>query len=462
MNNVLIVDDDVAMCRLLSGGLRGLGADTTTASSTEEGLHLFAKSSFDVVVTDLRMAGRSGIDLCRAVNDQQPDVPVVVMTAFGSLETAVQAIRAGAYDFVTKPFELDRLRSTVERALAHRQRQRRVVRLQESSTENCRIDGLIGKSRAMMKVHDLIDRVAVSSTTVLVRGESGTGKELVARAIHERSERQGAPFVAINCAAMPPTLLESELFGHVEGAFTDARSDRPGLFRTAAAGTLFLDEIGEMPLEVQPKLLRALQERAFRPVGSSEELPLQARIVTATNRDLEDAVREGSFREDLYYRIHVIDVEVPPLRDRAGDVLLLARHFIDRFATTSGKAVRGVTPPAGKKLVRYRWPGNVRELQNAVERAVILTRFSEITVDDLPERIVRYEPAPLSAPSADLRTLEPMEEIERRYALHVYRLTSGNKSSAARILGWNRKTLHRKLVSYGVIGRRDDESEHPG
>ncbi len=448
---VLIVDDDPAMCRLLQTGLKSLGAETLVASSTDEALRLFSEREVDAVLTDLRLGGRSGLELCQSITEQRPDVPVVVMTAFGSLDTAVEAIRAGAYDFVTKPFELDRIRVTVERALGHRELQQRVIRLEESLQGAPKLGGLLGKSPAMQRVFDLVDRVATSGATVLVRGESGTGKELVARAIHDRGPRKSEPFVAINCAAMPATLLESELFGHVKGAFTDARADRSGMFEVAKEGTLFLDEIGEMPLELQPKLLRALQERSFRPVGSGHELPLEARIVAATNRDLEQAVHQGTFREDLYYRIQVIEVEVPPLRARGNDVLLLVQHFVERYAAAADKSVTGVTPPVAKKLLDYGWPGNVRELQNCIERAVTLTRFNEITVEDLPDRVAAAEPPAVDSFPTDREALETMDQVERRYVLHVYQATGGNKSLSAKILGFNRKTLYRKLVRYGVL-----------
>ncbi len=456
---VLVVDDDAAMCRMLTSGLASLDVEVVTACDTETALGLFAARTFDVVLTDLRMGGRSGLDLCKAIVESRPDVPVIVMTAFGSMDSAVQAIRAGAYDFVTKPFELDRIRVTVERAVDHRKLAQRLVRLEDALTETRRFAGIIGRSAPMQKVFELIDRVASTSTTVLVSGESGTGKELVARAIHDRSPRAGQPFVAINCAAMPAALLESELFGHVKGAFTDARSDRSGMFEVAGAGTLFLDEIGELPLELQPKLLRALQERTFRPVGSSRELPLEARIVVATNRDLETAVQEGAFREDLYYRIQVIEIEVPPLRARGNDVLLLAQHFIEQSGATNGKAVSGVTAPAAKKLLAYGWPGNVRELQNCIERAVTLTRFNEITVDDLPDRMLEEPRSQPALFEGDIDSLVPMDEVERRYVLRVYQATGGNKSLAAKILGFNRKTLYRKLIRYGVLAGGDGDTD---
>lgn len=452
-SQILIVDDDDAMCRLLENGLASGGHTTVKSNSTDAALERFAEGDIDVVITDVRMRGLSGIELCRRVAESRPDVPVIVITAFGSMETAVEAIRAGAYDFITKPFELDRIRLTVQRAVHHRQLHQRLIRLEETRNQQLDFGELIGTSAEMQRVYNLIERVAASDTTVLVSGESGTGKELVARALHLKGPRATEPFVALNCAAMPPQLLESELFGHVRGAFTDARADRSGMFQAAGAGTLFLDEVGEMPLALQPKLLRALQERTIRPVGSNREVKIEARIVAATNRDLETAVRAGTFREDLFYRLNVIEIDIPPLRARGNDLLLLAQHFIERFGSSGGRSVKRITAPAARKLLAYSWPGNVRELQNCIERAVTLTRFSEVTVDDLPDRVVAQGQPPLIPEGPD--EFITMDELERRYILRVCDATGGNKSHAAKILGFNRKTLYRKLVRYGVLSDGD-------
>jgi transcriptional regulator with PAS, ATPase and Fis domain len=300
----------------------------------------------------------------------------------------------------------------------------------------------------MKAVYDLLERVSDSESTVLVSGESGTGKELVARALHRRSKRHAGPFVAINCAAMPPHLLESELFGHVKGAFTDAKSARPGLFVQAKGGSVFLDEIGDMPLELQPKLLRALQERSLRPVGSEQETPIDVRVIAATNRDLESAIEERKFRDDLYYRINVIHVELPPLRARGGDILLLAQHFLTHFAGQSEKAVSGLEPAAAEQLSAYSWPGNVRELANCMERAVALTRHQSLTVDDLPEKVRNYRSSHVLVAGSDPSELGPLEEVEKRYILRVLEAVGNNKTLAARKLGLDRKTLYRKLERY--------------
>ncbi len=308
-----------------------------------------------------------------------------------------------------------------------------------------RFDELVGQSPAMRVVYDLIERVATSDATILVSGESGTGKEVVARVIHARSRRKGGPFVAINCAAMPESLLESELFGHAKGAFTDAKTAEPGLFTRANRGTIFLDEIGDMPLGLQPKLLRVLQERAVRAVGARDEVPIDVRVVAATNRDLESAIEEGRFREDLFYRINVVHIALPPLRARAGDILPIAQLFLGHFAARAEKNVTGIAPAAAEKLVGYAWPGNVRELQNCMERAVALTRFDQIVVDDLPEKVRVYRRSHVLVASDDPSELVPLEEVERRYIARVMEAVNGNKTAAARILGIDRKRLYRML-----------------
>ena len=437
------------MCQLIEADLHLRQIGSCWYTSADEGLEALVRESFDVVLTDVKMPGIDGIEFCRRIAANRPDVPVIVMTAFGSMETAVAAIRAGAYDFITKPIEMDLLALTLERAFKHRRLQEQVKLLSEAVERTERYDELIGESPAMHKLYDQLSRIADSETSVLLMGESGTGKELAARSLHKRSRRSGKPFVAVNCAALPETLLESELFGHARGAFTDARSDRKGLFVQAEGGTLFLDEITEMPLTMQPKLLRALEESAVRPVGGDQELPFDARILAATNRDLESAVEEGRFRKDLYYRINVIQLELPPLRSRGTDTLLLAQHFVEQFAARSGKQVRGISEAVGERLLAYAWPGNVRELRNVIERAVALTRYDKLAVEDLPEKIRDWRSSQVFIGGDDPSELVPMEEVERRYILHVVRSVEGNKTLAARVLGLDRKTLYRKLRQYG-------------
>jgi DNA-binding NtrC family response regulator len=453
---ILIVDDEPDMCEMIAANLEKRGFTVRWWTSPDEALAALASEDFDVVLTDLRMRGMSGVALCERVVANRPDIPVIVVTAFGSLETAVAAIRAGAWDFITKPFDFEVLALALERAVRHRALREEVRRLRIAVERTQRFQELLGASARMQELFDLLERVADSEAVVLVTGESGTGKELVARALHARGPRSGGPFVAINCAAMPEALLESELFGHARGAFTDAKAQRSGLFAQAHGGTLLLDEIGDMPLALQPKLLRALQERRVRPVGGDEEVPFDVRIVAATNRDLETAVEEGRFREDLYFRVNVIHVPVPPLCARGSDVLVLAQHFVQKIAGRDGKAVRGLSAPVAEKLLAYTWPGNVRELQNSMERAVALARFEEITVDDLPEKIRDYRSSHVLVASEDPSDLVPLEEVERRYVLRVLEAVGGNKSLAAKVLGLDRKTLYRKLTRYGVAGCDDN------
>ena len=447
---VLIVDDDTSMCELLAEGLGQQGYDARWKASAQDALLEIAQRSFDVVLTDINMKDMTGLELCQRATEAHPDLPVIVITAFGSMETAVQAIRAGAYDFITKPFDIDVVTIAIERAVKHGVLTREVQRLQRAVDESRRFDELLGASPAMKEVYDLLERVAESESTVLVSGESGTGKELVARALHRRSKRASGPFVAINCAAMPEHLLESELFGHTKGAFTDARTARPGLFVQAKGGTIFLDEIGDMPLGLQPKLLRALQERSVRPVGGDTETLIDVRVVAASNRDLETAIEERKFREDLYYRINVIHVELPPLRARGADVLLLAQHYLEHFATQSQKEVRSLDPDAAERLSAYAWPGNVRELANCLERAVALTRDDSIGIADLPEKIRTYRTSHVLVAATDPTELVPLEEVEKRYILRVLEAVGGNKTLAAQVLGLDRKTLYRKLDRYGT------------
>ncbi|HZF55212.1 MAG TPA: sigma-54 dependent transcriptional regulator [Polyangiaceae bacterium] len=456
--SVLFVDDDQSMCDLVETALSKRGFKVLARTSADEAMLSVGTDDFDVVVTDLNMTGMSGLDLCRRIVENRPDVPVVVVTAFGSMEAAVAAIRAGAYDFITKPFQMDELGFTIGRAVQHRSLREEVKRLRRAAAASSQFGEMVGASPAMRKVYELLERVADTDATVLITGESGTGKELVAKALHRRGRRGNGPFVAVNCAAVPEPILESELFGHMKGAFTDAKTGRTGLFLQASSGTLFLDEIGEMPLGMQVKLLRALQERKVRPVGGEQEIAFDARIVAATNRDLESEVAEHKFREDLYYRINVVRVQVPPLRARGNDVLLLAQNFVERFAAQNNKKVVGLSSPAAEKLLAYEWPGNVRELQNCIERAVALTQFEQITVEDLPDKVRNYRSNRLVVATEDPSELLTMEEVERRYILKVLQTVGGNKTLAAQVLGFDRRTLYRKLERYGAAEANAEES----
>jgi DNA-binding NtrC family response regulator len=455
---ILIVDDERSMCELLEADLRLRDFAASCFTSAAGALAAFARDEFDVVLTDVKMPGMDGLELCSRLVAQRPDIPVVVMTAFGSLETAIAAIRAGAYDFVTKPIEMEILAVILQRAVERRRLQEQVRTLAEAVARSSRFEELLGESPAMNRLYDQLSRIAGSDASVLITGESGTGKELVARALHGRSSRRERPFIAVNCAALPDTLLESELFGHVKGAFTDARADRKGLFVQAEGGTLLLDEIGEMPLSMQAKLLRALEESKVRPVGGEREIPFNVQILAATNRDLETAVEEKRFRQDLFFRVNVIQIDVPGLRARGTDILLLAQHFVEQFAGRTKKSVRGISEPVAEKLLAYNWPGNVRELRNVVERAVALTRHDKLTLDDLPEKIRDFRGSQVVIGGTDPGELAPLEEVERRYILHVLACVGDNRTLAARTLGLDRKTLYRKLRQYGVAGA-EPESE---
>lgn len=451
-HRILVVDDEPEMATVIEQALTRRGYVATQQHGADGAWELLEREDFDVVVTDINMRGMNGLELTERIAKNRHDVPVIVITAFGSLETATAVLRAGAYDFITKPFEIDQLVVGVERAIQNRRLREEVKRLREEVARAKPVTELIGDSPTMKKVHDTVARVAETDATVLVTGESGTGKELVARALHKRSKRSDGPFVAINCAAVPETLLESELFGHVKGAFTDAKAAKKGLFLEATHGTLFLDEVGEMPLGIQAKLLRSLEERAVRPVGGTGETPFDARILAATNRDLESLVESGRFREDLYYRVNVVHLALPPLRARGGDVLALAQQFIKRYAEPMGKKVSGFSSPVAERLLAYSWPGNVRELQNCIERALALARFEELTVEDLPPKVRDYKPSFVVVATEDPTDLVTMEEVERRYIQHVMEAVGQNKTQAAKVLGFDRTTLYRKLERYKLGG----------
>jgi two-component system response regulator HydG len=451
VKRVLVVDDDRATCNLLQMGLSREGFDTQTTTGGERALQLLAQQDFDLVMTDLNMPSMSGLELCERVVAARPEVPVIVITAFGNMDVAIAAMRAGAFDFVTKPFEMDAMVLSLERAIRHHELREEVKRLRAAVGSAAAFPGLVGASAAMGRLHPLLDRFARSDASILITGESGTGKEVVARALHERSARGSGPFVAINCAALPEALLESELFGHVRGAFTDAKTSNAGLILGAHGGTLFLDEIGELPRGLQPKFLRVLEQRAVRPVGGGTEVAVDFRLIAATNRDLETMIEDGLFREDLFYRIAVITFGLPPLRARENDVLLLAQHFVDELAPSLGRPVTGLSRAAAAKLLAYPWPGNVRELRNCIERALVVTSHDRIVPDDLPEKVRDYQVVSerrgqVERPGA----MVPLEEIERQYILRVLEAVGGNKSLAAETLGLNRKTLYRKLAAWGV------------
>ncbi len=438
---ILVVEDDSEMLALVREHLEGEGYAVVGAGLGAEAIARLRSGEFDVVLTDLRLPDGDGMEVLRAARQDRRELPVILFTAFGSIETAIQAIRQGAFDYVTKPFALEEISLLVSRALEDRRLRAENLSLRRELEGRYRFENLLGMSPAMQAVLALIRQAGPGDANVLINGESGTGKELVAKALHYNSPRAEGPFVPVNCAAIPASLLESELFGHVKGAFTGAMKARRGLFREAEGGTLFLDEIGDMAPEHQAKLLRVIEDRAVRPVGSDEAMPMDMRLMAATNKDLVARIREGLFREDLYYRLAVIPIHLPPLRERREDIPLLADHFLRRAADTSGKEIRGFTPEAMAALLRHPWPGNVRELENVVERSVTLTVSGQISPEALLlDASAAPAPGALLAQAARRPTLE---ELTGEYVSLVLREAGGDKDKAAEILGVSKRTLYR-------------------
>lgn len=454
---MLVVEDDEALRDLLREEIADRGLEARSAGSAEEARELLEEWPADIVVTDIRLPGASGRDLLRW-GSALPDGPdFLLITAFGTVKEAVECLRAGASDFLTKPLDLDHLSAALERILEVRGLRRRVEEFGQL-LDDAEFHGMVGRSQGMRRLYERIRRVAPSDAPVLVVGESGTGKELVARAIHAESPRSGGDFVAVNCAGIPEDLLESEFFGHTEGAFTGARRARRGLFEEASGGTLMLDEIGEMPTAMQAKLLRALEDGRVRPVGGNREREVDVRIVAATNRDLRDDVQSGRFREDLYFRLETFALELPPLRDRGDDLDLLLAHFLALSGARAGKEIRGFSAPAMRRLHRYTFPGNVRELRNIVERVVTFATDDVVHEEDLPDRLQGVSrvsgkareaglPEPLLPEDDDV--LPPLREVELRYIRYVLDRTGGNKRRAAALLGVSRRTLYRRLDDSG-------------
>lgn len=443
---LLIAEDDPDLRDLLQDDLEDAGYETVLAVDGRAALaHIEREREFfDLLITDVNMPGLSGAGLLTAMREQRAEAPVIVITAFGSVEQAVELVKAGAFQYLTKPFVIDELLRVVEEALQQSDAARAQARMRRE------LPGtplkIIGASRPMQELFKLMTRAARSASTVLVTGESGTGKELVARSVHDMSGRTGQ-FVPVNCAAIPAELIEAELFGHTGQAFTGAKQARAGLFESAEGGTLFLDEIGELPLLMQPKLLRVLQEGRLRRVGADAEKDVNVRVIAATNRDLEREVQEGRFREDLFWRLNVIHLHIPPLRERPFDIPLLVEHFLNKVAKATGSAPFSVTPEALAVLTAYAWPGNARELENAIERAVALAEGASLSPEDLPERIRNSgQTAQLLTQAREKRLT--LRELEKEYILETLRLTGGNKSRAADLLGFDRRTLHRKLDEY--------------
>ncbi|MGH7681299.1 MAG: sigma-54-dependent transcriptional regulator [Candidatus Eiseniibacteriota bacterium] len=460
MNNrsrpkMLVVDDDSGSSGLLREVFVQEGYDVIVASSGAEALRLAGEERFDIVLSDVQMPDIDGIEVLRRLKRIAPDLSVILVTAYGTIETAIRALHEGAIDYVRKPFKLDEVRLCVARAM-ERRRLRRASKgpaepaaLRPVSTGRAR--PILGSHTGMVELFKLVSRVAGTKSSVLIIGESGTGKELIARTIHESSPRSDRPFVAVNCTSFSETLLESELFGHVKGAFTGAIERRPGLFLEANRGTVFLDEVGDMTLSMQSKLLRVLQEQEVKPVGGAETIPVDVRVVAATHRDLDSMVRAGSFREDLYYRLHVVALAVPPLRERREDIPLLAGHFLREYSERANRQLSGFSSGAMKALLAHSWPGNVRELENVVERAVALAPGPIVDERDLPEKLSAGPGVEPSVPSST-RTRQTLDEMIRGRVLEALTQARGNKSEAARVLGIPRRTLYRMLERYEEAG----------
>lgn len=454
MANLLIVDDEQGMRQLLSHVFTRAGHEVRAAENGARALELLRGQPADLIISDVKMPDMNGIELLRRVRENSPDVAVVMMTAFATVDTAREAFKLGADDFIQKPFDVDELKLIVEKALERLQLVQENRAFRRAQRERGRLDQIIGHSAKMQAVYQMIETVAQVQSTVLITGESGTGKEMVARAIHNLSPRSDKPFMPINCGAFTETLLESELFGYVRGAFTGATANRKGLFEAADRGTIFLDEIGEMSPTMQVKLLRVLQERKVRPVGAHEELAVDTRVIAATNRDLTAMVKHSEFREDLFYRISVIPIELPPLRERREDIPDLVAHFVEKFCRQTGRAL-GVTDRAREFLERYAWPGNVRELEHTIERAVALERTDTIQLESLPQQVTNYNPARISPsefdlPEEGLNLVAHLEHLEKTYILEALRRTGGNQTKAAEILHMSVRSLRHLLDKHGI------------
>jgi two-component system response regulator AtoC len=448
---ILVVDDEAIVRESLRDWLSDVGHQVLTAENGPQALEIIQKEEPRIVIADLVMPGMDGLELLKRAKEIYPSIEVIIITAYGSIPTAITAMREGAYDYIEKPFCPERAELLVEKLVEHQRLLEENIALQQKLEERYRFENIIAKSPGMQQVIEVIKVVAKSNATVLITGETGTGKELVAQAIHSQSYRRGKPFIAVSCAALPESLLESELFGHEKGSFTGAYAQKKGKFEVANGGTLFLDEIGEMSTNIQVHLLRVLEEKEFTRVGGNEPIKVDVRVISATNKDMKQAVAKGQFREDLYYRLNVVNIELPPLRKRTEDIPLLAQHFLKRFARENQKEIAEFSPEVTDFLLRYEWPGNVRELENAVERAVILTKNSCIEIADLSPR--NLVPAGSTSPGKNLK------QVEKNHIQDVLTETGGNYTEAARILGISRMTLYNKAKAYGLNVKKIDSSQ---
>lgn len=454
---ILVIDDEESMCNFMEIMLSKEGYEVAVTTSATSGIERVREQPFDLIIADLNMPEMTGIDVLKEVRRFSPDQELIVMTAFASVDTAIEAMKEGAADYITKPFKVDEIKLVIEKSISRRRLLSENAQLKRQLKDDSSFDNFIGRSEAVVQVKKMAKRIAGSDSTVLIRGESGTGKDLVAQAIHQLSPRSGGPFVTINCAALPENLLETELFGHKKGAFTGAIRDKDGLFKVACGGTFFLDEVGNTSLAIQVKLLRVLEDRKIIPVGDTKPIDVDVRLIAATNADLEDDVRAGRFRSDLFYRLNVIPVSIPPLRERMEDLPLLVDHFIRKFTEKAGESPREVSDEAMSALSGYAWPGNVRELENVIERAVLLNRSGRIEVEDLPEKLVKPDASGIVQHEQPLTPT--LESIEKAYIHYVMSQTDGKKSEAARILGIDASTLYRKIQRYDL--KTDAQKKEP-
>ena len=460
-DKILVADDEKSMREFLDIMLKKEGYKVTLASNGEEVMKLIEKDIFDLALVDIRMPREDGISVLKKIKSISPETVVIVITAYASADTAIKAMKEGAYDYITKPFKIDEIKLIIQNALEKKHLQKENLLLKQVVRDRYHFENIIGQSSKMLELYDLLEKVAPTKTNILITGESGTGKELVAKAIHYNSPRKDKPFVTLNCGAIPESLIESELFGHMRGAFTDAISTKKGLFEVADEGTIFLDEISELPLMMQVKLLRVLQDREFKRVGGTEDIRVDVRIISATNKDLEGAVREKQFREDLFYRLNVIQIRIPSLRERKEDIPSLTGHFLKKYSEELGKQISQVSPEALRTLVQYDYPGNVRELQNIIERAVALETSQELTVQNLSSYIeeqlpIKKRPLDLEIPSEGVDLEKIVEDVERTLLLKALDRTKGIKKKAAELLHINFRSMRYRLEKYGL--NHSDES----
>lgn len=454
---ILVIDDEDSMCNFMEIMLSKEGYEVDTAESGPEGLDKIRQTKYDLVLADLNMPEMSGIEVLMELKSFKKDQDLIVMTAFASVDTAIEAMKQGAVDYITKPFKIDEIKLIIEKSINRRRLESENNQLKQQLRKGGSFDSFIGAAESVVRMKKLAAEVAASDSTVLIRGESGTGKDLIARAIHQHSPRSGGPFISINCAALPENLLESELFGHKKGSFTGAIKDKDGLFKVADGGTFFLDEIGNTSMAIQVKMLRVLEEKKITPVGDTKPLSVDVRLIAATNSDLEAEVKAGRFRADLFYRLNVIPIYIPSLRERPGDIELLAESFVRRFCTKSGCAEKGISAEAMEILRHYRWPGNVRELENTLERAVLLCKADCLRAEDLPEKIQSDDSMPVVSEAEPASPT--LESIEKAYIHWVMSQNDGKKSAAAKVLGIDVSTLYRKIERYNLKDSDEGKSE---